>query len=103
MHRHTRRQPLEPGEIYEFNIEVRPYGLLLKPGERIGLRIKCADDEQPRSFIERIGQGQIALPGESLVTVHHSAGYPSHLLLPVTRGNVVGTFISGGVAPEPER
>ena len=103
VHRHTRRLPLEPGEIYEFNIEVRPYGMLLQPGERVGLRIKCADDEKPASFIERIGQGQISSPRPARVTVHHSAAHPSHLVLPITRGNVIGTFLSGGVAPEPVR
>jgi hypothetical protein len=30
------------------------------------------------------------------VTVHHSSNYPSHLLLPITKGNRIGTFISGG-------
>lgn len=32
----------------------------------------------------------------SRITVYHNAEYPSHLLLPITRGNVIGTYISGG-------
>jgi hypothetical protein len=31
--------------------------------------------------------------------VHHDAEHPSHLLLPITRGNVLGTFVSGGRLP----
>jgi uncharacterized protein len=31
--------------------------------------------------------------------VHHNADNPSHLLLPITRGNRIGTFISGGKLP----
>jgi predicted acyl esterase len=99
VHAHTGRQPLTPNEIYEFNIEVRPYGILLKAGERIGVRIKCADDEPPRIFIESIAQGQISRPRASHVTIHHNAEHPSHLLLPVTKGNRIGTFISGGALP----
>src|SRR5258708_3556260 len=43
VHLHTAREPLEPGRIYEFNIEIRPYGILLKAGERIGIKIKSSD------------------------------------------------------------
>ncbi|MBW1804164.1 MAG: hypothetical protein JRJ85_25950 [Deltaproteobacteria bacterium] len=99
VHLHTRRESLEPDRIYEFNIEVRPYGILLKPGHRLKLKIKCADDETPRSFIENLGKGQIWRQAASNVSVYHNADYPSHLLLPVTRGNRIGTFISGGQLP----
>ena len=38
----------------------------------------------------------------SRVTVHHNDEYPSHLLLPVTRGNIIGTYVgTGGVLPKP--
>jgi hypothetical protein len=30
------------------------------------------------------------------VKIYHDSDHPSHLLLPVTRGNRIGTFISGG-------
>ena len=99
VHTHDERQPLTPGEIYEFNIEVRPYGILLKAGERIGVKIRGADDEIPDAFIETIAQGQITRPQASHVSVHHNADQPSHLLLPITRGNRIGTFISGGILP----
>ncbi len=99
VHLHTGREPLEPHKIYEFNIEVRPYCILLQPGHRLKLKIKCADDEIAKTFIENIGQGQIRRQRASNVTVYHNADYPSHLLLPVTRGNRIGTFISGGKLP----
>lgn len=98
-HSHDKREPLKPNEVYEFNIEVRPIGILLKPGERLGLRIKSADNEEPKSTIEHIGQGHVWRTAASHVSVHHNAEHPSHLLLPVTRGNRIGTFISGGKLP----
>jgi predicted acyl esterase len=96
-HRHTRRTPLEPGEVYEFDIEIRPYGMLLKAGERLALKIRCADDDPPESFLHRIGQGALTRPRASHVSIHHDASHPSHLLLPITRGNLIGTYLSSGV------
>ncbi len=96
VHLHLRKQPLEPHKIYEFNIEIRPYGILLKAGERIGIKIKCADDDVPEDNLELIGIGHVSRRTAAEISVHHSAEYPSHLLLPITKGNRIGTFISGG-------
>ena len=35
VHAHTKHEPLTPGEIYKFNLEIRPYGLLLKAGQML--------------------------------------------------------------------
>ena len=99
VHAHDRREPLEPNKIYEFNIEIRPYGILLKPGERIGIKIKSADNDVPRNYLELVGIGHVSRAEVSQVTVHHNADHPSHLLLPITKGNRIGTFISGGKLP----
>jgi predicted acyl esterase len=99
VHTHDDRQPLSPNQIYEFNIEIQSIGIELKPGEKIGLRIKGADNEVPVTINEDIGSGSISRPMGSIVSVHHNDECPSHLLLPVTRGNRVGTFISGGKLP----
>lgn len=98
-HRHTCREPLQPNRIYEFDIEVNAIGLQVKPGEAIGLRIKSADDEEAQNIIEHMAMGHLARIGTSRITVHHNAEHPSQLLLPVTRGNIIGTFISGGELP----
>jgi predicted acyl esterase len=95
-HSHKSREPLKPREVTEFDVEIRPYGILLRPGYRLALRIKCADDEPPQNDLQWIGQGHLHRPAASTVTIHHSLEYPSHLLLPVTRGNRIGTFFSGG-------
>jgi uncharacterized protein len=95
-HVHAKREPMVPGEIYEFNVEIRPNGFLLKPGERIGLRIKCVDDEKPANSLHVIGSGHLWRQRTSRVTIYHNADYPSHLLLPVTEGNIIETYMSGG-------
>lgn len=98
-HLHTKREPLTPNEIYEFNIEVRPYGILFKAGHRIGLRIKCVDDEKPTTSLEAFAIGHLWRQTPSRVTLYHNADYPSHLLLPITKGNIIETYISGGKLP----
>lgn len=104
VHLHTRREPLEPNRIYEFNIEIRPYGILLKAGERLSVRIKSADDEVPENSLEAAAVGHLWRRAGSHVTVHHNSDCPSHLLLPITKGNRIGTYISGGKLPSlPQR
>ena len=99
VHLQTERDPLSPGEIYEFNIDVRPYAILLQPGYRLKLKIRSADDDPPKTFIDFLGVGQILRQRASRITVYHNAQYPSHLLLPITGGNRIGTFLSGGKLP----
>lgn len=98
-HKHTRRDPLEPNQIYNFKIEVNAIGIQLKPGQQIGLRIKSADNEEAQDIIEHMAMGHIARAEASRVTIHHNDAYPSSLILPVTAGNIIGTFISGGKLP----
>ena len=54
VHHHRERDPLEPNRVYGFNIEIRPYGILLPPGHRLKLKIKSVDDEPPKTFIENL-------------------------------------------------
>ncbi|MBW2341114.1 MAG: CocE/NonD family hydrolase [Deltaproteobacteria bacterium] len=96
VHPHTKRDPLKPGEIYEFNINVVPTGNLFKAGHRIVLKISCVDDEKPKNFLEAIAQGHLWRQTPSWITVYHDADHPSCLLLPITKGNIIGTYMSGG-------
>jgi predicted acyl esterase len=95
-HTHTKREPLTPNEIYEFDIKILPTGNLFKAGHRIGLRIRCVDDEKPKTSLEAIAQGHLWRQTPSWITAYHNEDYPSCLLLPISRGNVIGTYISGG-------
>jgi predicted acyl esterase len=95
-HAHLSREALPPKEVTEFHVEIRPYGILLQPGYRLALRLKCADDEKPQHDLQWIAQGHLHRPVASTVTIHHSPEYPSRLLLPITRGNRIGTYFSGG-------
>lgn len=98
VHTHAKSEPLTPGKIYEFDIKLIATGNLFKAGTRIGLKISCVDDE-PKNPLELIASGSIRRTAVARVTVFHNEDYPSYLLLPITKGNVLNTFFSGGVFP----
>jgi uncharacterized protein len=99
-HPHDRREPLKPGEVAEFNVNIVPTGVLLKAGMRLGVQIKAADrDAVPTDFIDNHAYGHLWRNNAATITVLHSDQYPSHLLVPITKGNIIGTFMSGGVMP----
>ena len=99
-HPHDRREPLTPGELYEFNIEIVPTGVLLKAGMRLGLRIKATDrDGVATDFLDQHAYGHLYRETTAEITVYHNNQYPSHLFVPITKGNRLGTFMSGGIMP----
>jgi len=95
-HTHTNPKPLVTGMIYQFAIEIMPTAHLFKVGHRIALKIKGSVDEPPKTLLDYVHAPHIAGQTPTIVTVFHDADHPSHLLLPITRGNIVGTFLSGG-------
>ncbi len=95
-HAHTAREPLTPSSAYKFDIEIRPYAISLKPGEKLGLRISCSDNETPPDPLQAISMGHLARQDSSRVTVLHDTDHPSNLIVPIVSGNRIGTFVSGG-------
>jgi hypothetical protein len=98
---HTEREPLEPGVIYELRFSMVPTARLFIAGEKIRIRIKSADDEKPKNRLEAFSRNHVWRQTPSRVTIYHDEGHPSCVLLPVTRGNLIGTYISGGDMPVP--
>ena len=93
---HESREPLEPGKIYELKIPIVATARLFQAGERIALRIKGADDEPAANSLQALARNHLRRPRPLRITVHHDESHPSHLDLPVSRGNIIGTFFSGG-------
>lgn len=61
----------------------------------IKLKISCTDDV-PKNALEAQGGGNLRRQSPFRVTIYHNEDYPFHLLLPITKGNVLETFISEG-------
>ena len=105
-HPHEEREPLTPNEVEEFRINVSPTGRQFEPGERISLRITSSDasssgySDLPHEGIRSANEkGQhLSRQSASRVTVYHNRASPSRLFLPITAGNVIGTYRSGGEA-----
>jgi predicted acyl esterase len=93
---HEGREPLAPGKIYELRIPIVPTARLFRAGERIAIRIKCADDEAPQNSLQALARNHLRRQHPARITIHHDEKNPSRLDLPITRGNVIGTFFSGG-------
>ena len=93
---HTRREPLTPGEVYELRIPIVATARLFRAGERLALRIKGADDESPTNALEAIARNHLRRPRPLRITVHHDEQRASRIELPITTGNLLGTFFSGG-------
>ena len=70
-HTHENPQPLEPGKVYEFDVEIWPTCWVFKAGHRIRLDITSFD----------LGHHIGHIRGTD--TFHHDASRPSHLVLPV--------------------
>jgi predicted acyl esterase len=101
-HTHDEVQPLEPGEIYELDIEVWPTSIVLPAGTRLGISIRGRDYEytgnvehDPDSMegsrgFTGVGAQTHRVAGDRPpeiyggdVTVHTSPTHPSSVLLPV--------------------
>jgi predicted acyl esterase len=93
---HKEREPLEPGKIYELKIPIVPTARLFQSGERIAVRIKGADDEPALNSLQALARNHLRQPRPARMTIYHDESHPSRLDLPITRGNVIGTFFSGG-------
>jgi putative CocE/NonD family hydrolase len=93
--KHDKNVPLVPNQIYDFDIRLLPTSFLFKAGYRIVIKLSCVDDP-PQTPLQFIAGGALKRQSPSRITVYHDADHPSHLLLPITKGNVLGTFMSGG-------
>lgn len=87
-HPHLEAEPVTPGEIIEYAIELSPISNVFRPGHRIVLAISCQDHSQwPPADLEIGGRGHLPwhVCSSEIVThrVHHGPGAPSRLLLPV--------------------
>jgi predicted acyl esterase len=76
---HTHPQPITPGEIYQFDIEVLPISYVFKKGHRI--RLELANGDSPAT------DGVFSHPYHPTLmgtdTVHHNGAHASCLMLPV--------------------
>ena len=94
VHKHTNPQLLTPGRVYKCSAVMNPTANLFKANHRIMLKISSADDVPEDLY--QVGHEHLCSQTPNTITVYHNARYPSHIMLPITAGNIVGTYVSGG-------
>ena len=83
----TPRQPaafVNPGDVYEYAIDLWATANVFKKGHRIRLEISSSNFprfDRNMNTGEPIGSDSAFLP--ALQTIHHSAAHPSHITLPI--------------------
>jgi predicted acyl esterase len=96
-HKHERRQPLVPGEVYELSIEIWPTCVVVPAGYQLALTIQGRDfqvTDEPREVgwftMTGVGPFKHDDPGDrppalfdNEVTLHTGGAYDAHLLLPI--------------------
>ena len=92
----TEPEPVSTDGPQRFDINLVPTANVFQKGHRIGLRISSSDQDPVDSLFDMLGQGHLLQQRSSWVTIFHDADHPSVLHVPVTSGNVIGTFMSGG-------
>ena len=95
VHTHRKKVPIVPDVIQSYDIPIVPTANLFKPGSRLKIKIAGADDPGTNS-LESIASGHIRRRVPSRVIIYHNEDQPSELLVPITSGNLLGTYLSGG-------
>ncbi|WP_281195382.1 CocE/NonD family hydrolase [Halorubrum sp. F4] len=88
-YRNYRTEPdlLDPGEVYEFELELYPTANLFKPGHRI--RLDVSSSNYPRYDVNHNTGGDLYGDREyetATNTIHHDADRPTHVELPIRSG-----------------
>jgi uncharacterized protein len=84
-HPHIKKDPIKPGEVYEYNIELGPVTHVFKPGHRIKLEIESM--ESPRDPEMQIHyHPHLNSSRTTLHKIYRNREFQSHLVFPVTAG-----------------
>ncbi|MBW2617712.1 MAG: CocE/NonD family hydrolase [Deltaproteobacteria bacterium] len=76
--------PLQPGEVYHFDVELWPTHHVFLPGHRIRVSITSADFPWYARSMNRFGKiATLSDPRIATNTIQHSSVYPSRIKLPV--------------------
>ena len=78
---HANPQPIEPGKVYRFDIELLPCAYLFKAGHRIRLEISNVDSPMTDSLFSH----QYMWYKVGTDTILHDASHPSRLILPISK------------------
>jgi putative CocE/NonD family hydrolase len=83
-HPHTNPEPVRPGEIYKYAIELMPNANVFKAGHCIELEIRGTESpKDPLYTVSYIGGNHLPMGRTVAHTIYHDKNHPSYLLLPM--------------------
>jgi hypothetical protein len=88
VHRHDGAEPLNPGTVYELDVEILPTSLVLPAGYTLTLDVQ-GHDYGPGSFLHNDPRDRPDDVYGGTVTLHTGPQHASYLLLPVIRSRQV--------------
>jgi predicted acyl esterase len=85
-HPHTNPEPIKPGEIYEYAIELMPNANVFKTGHCIELEIRSTESPKDPLYTMSIGGNHLPVGRTVSHKIYHDTKHPSYLLLPIVPG-----------------
>ena len=99
-HPHQKKEPLQPGEVYELDIEISPTSIVIPAGYRIGLTVRGKDYVYPGATGAKLSNMKYPFTGvgpfthnhpgdrppeifDGEVTLHTGAAHQAYILCPV--------------------
>ncbi len=83
-HTHTNPEPVKPGEVYEYAIELMPNANMFKAGHCIELEIRSTESPKDPLYTQSfIGGNHLPLSRTIAHAIYHDGSRPSYLLLPI--------------------
>ena len=82
-HPHLKSEPVIPGEIYEYSIEIRPTSNVFRRGHRIMLEIASLDLPTYYRGISVLPAYHVCSSETTLHKIYRNGKYPSYLLIPI--------------------
>ena len=80
----TEQRLLEPGEVYQYSIELQPTSNVFLNGHRICVHVTSSSfpmwDRNPNTGHEQGMDAELQVADQ---TIYHDAEHPSHILLPI--------------------
>jgi len=82
-HTHTKHEPVEPGKIYEYAIQLQPISNVFRAGHRLALEIRCLEHGNEGAEGQPPNSAHLCSSKMTRHDIYRNQQYPSHLLLPV--------------------
>ena len=95
-HPFTQRELPVSGQVYEYQIELRPIFHTIKAGHRLRCRVQ-SNDPMFMNFLHTVYNTEM-MPWPSHNSLYHDSEYPSHLLLPIIPSDSADRPVSAPLA-----